>query len=508
MTITGTGFIKGRGKNTVVFRRAGKRSVFAKADGLSTTRLRLVVPDKLREVMGRRDGQVVASRFQLRVLARRFGKRYTALKRSPTILPSAATAAPPRATPLAAQGDTPAAPGPPPPDCDRDGIVDADDPHDDADLLPDAVEEAIGTDRCSVDTDGDGMEDGWEYSSAVDLNQRSCPTSTADYPEPCPSAMPYPAKRPYANPLHPDAGTDYDGDWMTAGEEHAAWKRKGAQDPAYRTLSSMWYSDGKQASVEATVNDGCRGMTVPPPFDGNMVRPEFRTEAGTYPSLYEADGVTVKAEYAVYRLTRDATDRCLDDGERDEDGDFLTNVEEAHGPLTGPAYWVALTREPAFRIPYSGTDWLDPDTDGDGTVDGLDDQDFDDFLNVEEIVRGTPIRDKANTYTGVHTGLWVDPFNPCLPSPNSRTCPTGRPVGDPGAWRPYFADMDAPQAPRWPLYGTTLFDVFDPDPSWVDPTPSDPSDSAPDVTPAETWNPPPGVDQTQLPPEHPLPRTP
>ena len=52
MTITGSGYVKGKDKNTVVFRRAGKRTIFAKADGLSSTRLSVVVPEKLRELAG------------------------------------------------------------------------------------------------------------------------------------------------------------------------------------------------------------------------------------------------------------------------------------------------------------------------------------------------------------------------------------------------------------------------------------------------------------------------
>ena len=37
------------------------------------------------------------------------------------------------------------------------------------------------------------MEDGWEYQSALDLEQRSCPTA-GDYPVPCAAAMPYPTQ--------------------------------------------------------------------------------------------------------------------------------------------------------------------------------------------------------------------------------------------------------------------------------------------------------------------------
>jgi hypothetical protein len=527
MTITGKNFIKGKAKNTVVFRRSGRKVVFAKADGLSSKKLRLTVPAKLRTSLGKKQGAFVATKFQIRVLARRFGKTYTALKKSPTIAPDTAVPAP--ATPeeqkkaaaaaqaaaaAAAAAAAPAAAGAPapPPDCDRDGTPDASDTDDDNDLLADTTEAAIGTLTCVADTDNDGIEDGWEYSSALDLNQASCPQlpGGADYPQPCAPAMPYPGKRAYPNPRDgEDAHADYDGDWMTAHEEFTAWKKKAAASAPHRTLTDMWYSDGKQSSVDNGVTgDGCRGMTVPDPFDGTMVRPQFRRADGTYPTLYEVDGVTVKAEYEVYFLTRDASDACLDDGQRDEDGDFLTNYEEAHNVLSSPQWWNGVTSEPLFQIAYAGTHWLDGDSDGDGVVDGLDDQDFDDFLNVEEIERGVWVRSDKDKHTNVNTGLWVHPFNPCLPSVLSRTCPTARPVGKPDAWRPFFKDIESLVAPRWPLYGTSyVIDAYDPDPTWVDPTPANPDDNqAPDITPDEEWVPPAGVDQTQLPVLHPLPR--
>ena len=54
------------------------------------------------------------------------------------------------------------------------------------------------------DTDGDGVEDGYEYRSAKDLNDD-------EHQQPN-TFLPYPGKRPYANPLFKDAGIDYDGD--------------------------------------------------------------------------------------------------------------------------------------------------------------------------------------------------------------------------------------------------------------------------------------------------------
>ena len=50
-------------------------------------------------------------------------------------------------------------------------------------------------DPCLADTDGDSVEDGYEYQSALDLNH---------YPRTAP--LPYPGKRPYPNPLDPSDG--------------------------------------------------------------------------------------------------------------------------------------------------------------------------------------------------------------------------------------------------------------------------------------------------------------
>lgn len=441
LTITGKGFLKGKGKNTVVFRRVGKRSIFAKADGLTTTRLRVVVPEKLAPVMGKRDGAAVASKFQLRVLARRFGKSYTAIKLSPTILPAAAA---PAVTPLAAPAPVAATPAPtpaPPVDTDGDGTPDVTDEDDDNDLLPDATEWTIGTDPLNRDTDGDGMEDGWEYTSAKDLNTPSC-LSTADYPEPCPGLHLDPASNRQPNPLNPDdVDKDYDGDWLSTSLEHKLWVRTWKLDPSYRAISgpkSMWYSAGKQASVEEVVGNGCRGAAVPTPLGGPG--PEYRV-------------------YSLDRGGRTAYDGCLDDGERDADGDYLGNQVEDSGPLSENPWWAGnFTGDVTYWwVDFTGTDPANPDTDGDGILDGLDDQDFDDFWNIEETVRGPQSADKEGNLLSARNGLWVQPFNPCLPSINARTCPQKLPLnGD--IWSPFTPpDADDPVVPRWPLYGTALY---------------------------------------------------
>lgn len=452
MTITGRNFRRGSAKNTVIFKRDGKRAVFVPVATATPTKLKFTIPEKLRSSLSRSGGTFVATRFRLRVLSHRFAKRYTTLSGSPVIVPLAtqpgATAPAPGATaPAATAGPATTAPAPapaaPPPDCDGDGIVDAADTDDDADLLPDTVEQALRTEVCNRDSDADGMEDGWEYQSAIDLNSESCPTG--GYPTPCAAARPAPVKRPYTNPLYPDTGVDYDGDWLPAGHEYAAWKRKGV-----RSLTNLWYSDGRQASQDTTPG-GCRGV-----------------DAALHAPLMG------QVEYSIDR----DRDGCLNDAERDEDNDFLTNDEEVAGQLSASTWWNTFYEEPAFHVVYAGTDWLDPDSDGDGVVDGIDDQDFDDFWNVEEMRRGTVTVDKQGNANSARSGLWVDPFNPCLPSKTSRTCPTKRPLtGEP--WRPYTSHTATePVKPRWPLYGTPQY-------------------------PGEQWDGKPAGDQT-MPPQHPL----
>ena len=72
-------------------------------------------------------------------------------------------------------------------------------------------------DPCKADTDGDGVEDGYEYQSARDLNDD-------EHQDPN-TYLPYPEKRPYPNALDgTDGDTDHDGDSLTLLEEYGLWK--------------------------------------------------------------------------------------------------------------------------------------------------------------------------------------------------------------------------------------------------------------------------------------------
>src|SRR4249919_1554062 len=51
LTIKGKNFVKGTGKNTVVFKRDKGRAIFVKAGKATTTQLTVVVPEKLRSFL-------------------------------------------------------------------------------------------------------------------------------------------------------------------------------------------------------------------------------------------------------------------------------------------------------------------------------------------------------------------------------------------------------------------------------------------------------------------------
>jgi hypothetical protein len=367
LTLVGRHFIPGRRRDTVVFLRDGAPAVFLKAQSATRTRLTVLLTSKLgRYLIGKNNGEKGPTRFRLRVLAHRFGPRFTPRRLSPLVLP---------AKPHDDGGSRDG--GPVVPVCSAATAGAAPSADADGDALTNGLELQIHTDPCLADTDGDTIPDGYEYEAALDYNTR---------------ALPYPGKRPYPNPLDPsDRNTDYDGDGMTMADEHAAWVVYG------HSSFPLLYSDGTQTS----------GGPV-------QVTPQTQWQ--------DLDG-----------------NGFLTDDEKDVDADGLTNWDEAHGRMWPPWWQAIFSAEKPFTLTYLQTDWLDPDTDGDTLPDGLDDVDHDGYANASELDR-----DGSRT--------WVQPFNPCLPDPQSLTCPLHPPVGNPyppfaqpGGWIP-----GEPIPLRWP----------------------------------------------------------
>lgn len=346
LTIKGRNFALGKKRNTVFFKAGTKPAVSVKAEQATRTTIKVVIPKSLEKYITVKGGVAQPTKFRLRILSKRFAKGYTALRLSPSISLGSASA-----------GSIGNIAGPAS-DCDADGTVNEVDTDDDNDLLSDALEVAIKLAPCVADSDSDGMGDGWEYQSALDLN------NTVG------QVLPYPGKRPYPNPLDgTDAKTDYDGDGLTSAQEHLMWKVYG---PLTLALS---YSGGLKQSVPGPTND----------------------------------------DY------------------RDVDGDGLSNFDEWNGPMSGQQWWsLEYAAEQAYTERYDGTSAVDPDTDGDGLLDGADDSDHDLWTNAQEVYR---------------VNYRVQPFNPCLPDYNSPTCSDHQPYSN------VYPPFDAPLPPApiaWP----------------------------------------------------------
>jgi hypothetical protein len=371
LTIKGSGFKAGKGKNSVVFKRDGKPAVFVKS-GLSTKKkIYVTVPDKLAAFLGAdSEGAAVPTRFRLRVLAGRFSKKFTSTKLSPIVKPKSGSASTPAGTYQECQDKAKVTP-----DADVD-----------ADGLTNGSELSYGIDPCTADTDGDGMTDGYEFQSSRDLNI---------------SALPYPGRRPWPNPLDAsDGGYDFDGDGLGLFEEYRLWKALGGAFPV------VVYSDGTQ----------------------------------------QTGGVVPASTPAQQALDLDGDGKLTDD-ERDADGDGLSNVVEYKFRGTFDWWVQAITVEKPYTwTTFKGVDPTVADTDGDGVLDGADDQDHDDFDNFTEMERS---RGQSN--------LRVQPYNPCLPDPHSRSC--GRYVPFQNPWPPFDGSqsigdpipftMDGSPPPGW-----------------------------------------------------------
>jgi hypothetical protein len=441
LTIYGKNFRKGKAKNRVLFKGAHGKTIFVKA-GLSTAKkLSIAVPKSLEKYMTVRDDKPVATRFRIRVLSTKLSKAYTSMGRSPVI-------------------------GPEKPKNDGGGAVPLDPNADaDGDGLTNSFETGVlTTDPLKADTDGDGVGDGFEFASAVDLNND-------DYRNPT-TALPYPGKRPYPNPLDAaDAKNDFDGDSLTLTEEYSLWKYTVAHGGS-ASLSNLGYSDGLKYSVYGRDGTGRRIPALPaanyPQLNDfvnwlsisgyGTVQWRGSSAAENLLDLDRSHGVESAAgnRYGDARWFQSnetnwldthganwsaGPDGWLSDDERDEDADGLSNYTETHGPMQ-PQWWSAFyPNETAYPIVYAGTDLADSDSDGDGVRDGADDQDHDDISNLAEVSRnmasgrvpGSPAN--ANPWWGR-----VNPFNPCLPDTGSRTCPIYVPAQ--GAWAPFDDSPD------------------------------------------------------------------
>jgi len=389
LTIKGKDFVLGKKKNTVFFKAGSRPAVSVKADTATRTTLKVVIPKTVEQYLTVTGGVVQPTRVRLKVLAKRFAKSYTALRLSPMIT-LGNQPGPSLVNPVTGVSG----------DCDGDGIINSVDTDDDNDLLSDALEAYLKLDPCKADTDGDGVADGYEYQSALDLNRTISYDGSAG---PVPYPFPYPEKRPYPNPLDgTDAGTDFDGDGLTMAQEFLMWKTYGANSPV------LDYSAGLKKS--------------------NADRPILASSVQEHVCL------------------SNPSEACNDDY-RDVDADALGNFDEFNGRMQ-PAWWIAHYPSETYPQSYAGTSAVDPDTDGDTVPDGADDIDHDD-TNPTAVITNTNAQEIYGRYQDDSTlRTRTNPFNPCLPDPvNSPTCSDHPPLASPYA--PYDTGWTIVPIP-WP----------------------------------------------------------
>jgi len=402
LVIRGRNFKAKRRANTVVFQGAAGRTAFVKPRAATRRKLVVKVPASVARLLNLQDNKQLATRMRLRVLAGRFSG-FTPRRLSPVVL-----------------GLNYVGPGGGSPDATPPVVCQSDADHDD-DLLSNTVELQHGTDPCLKDTDGDGSTDGWEFHAAKDLNVK---------------AVPYPGAKPYPNALDPsDPKIDFDGDGLSGAEEFRAWKVAGSSFVAANVggldlESPLGYSDGTKFSRQSE----------------EPIEPSWRGP------LYGLPAPT-QSFPATYNLHFDSPWR---DDERDADRDGLSNWLESdfgpNDPQWQSGYWgQADFGVPAWpkvkdtcpqqagffgQRPFASLDLADRDVDGDGLLDGEDDQDNDDFSNIVELYETSYDLDgdgQASCLPGAASidvageSRLVNAFNPCAPNPSSRSCPDYEP---------------------------------------------------------------------------------
>lgn len=370
LVINGKNFKKGIRNNRVFFIRAsdGKTVRARPSKANSTRRIEVTVPSTVTKFLTTTNGVAGPTRFQLQLLSGTFSKK-TAKSRSPIILPASTTDNP---TGPGTVGTTP----PPPADCDADGTPDSTDTDDDNDGLADDVEASIHTDPCKKDTDGDGVDDAFEYYSSLDLNANPN----------------YAAKRPYPNPLDgTDGAKDFDGDGLSQLDEFAASVKFGTAISAPLT-----YSDGNQSSVAPT---GPGAMDLD--NNGRITDDEKDADSDGLPNWVElAKGETAPTNNGQTQCTFANTT-----------GNAAFLAADKFSDCGAGLVPNGNTFLPVDRLAFEQyrPDFLDPDSDGDGINDGDDDQDHDGLSNREEVLAGTD-------------GLFTGPQEPCDPNPQSAAC--------------------------------------------------------------------------------------
>jgi hypothetical protein len=179
------------------------------------------------------------------------------------------------------------------------------------------------------------------------------------------------------------------------------------------------YSAGKQETTAAAAPAAGLRLTPAAIYGGAPsmrfldANRDHAVSAGELLALdFNGDGSVDADEFTYQDFNNDGV---LGDNEADVDGDGLTNYDEQHGRMT-PEYWKGVYKDErpyTAWVAYETTEFMIPDTDGDGRLDALDDQDADSFINIAELSRSAA-QDALLANQSAYGR--VNPLNPCLPA--------------------------------------------------------------------------------------------
>ncbi len=347
LTIRGRNFVRGRYKNTVVFKRDEAKAVFVKAEVGTKKMIRVTVSEKLADQLLVMDGTPIATPFRLRVLSKKLSKKFTRGALVPLVGPK---------KPPVVEAPTE---GKPDGDCDLDKVKNKDDRDDDNDLLLDATEAAIKTDPCVATPTATASPTATSSSRSIDLNDDEYQEPQNDPARAGQEAVPERALRRLGRGLrrrlaHPRPG-------VLPLDAPTATRAAG--------LNDLVYSDGNQYSAYGRDGDGRRPAAdrrrperqvrellsgrrqrVPHRLDPRHVLrqcangPRAAGRGRTRPGRLDIDvsGTVISATTSTATpscaTSTSTSDGKLSDNERDEDADGLTNYDEATGRMT-PGYW-------------------------------------------------------------------------------------------------------------------------------------------------------------------------
>ena len=293
-----------RPRTRSIFRGPDGRTAFAKPRRASRTKLVVTVPRAVARLVRQARRRPKPDPLQ----AARAGGQVQQVHLAPALAGDRLGRLGPR--PGAAAAAVAAAAAPAAPATDYDG-----------DLLSNALEAQLKPDPCIADTDGDGVEDGYEYQSAIDLNHyprtRRCPTR-ASGPTRTRSTRPTARRRHRLRRRRPDAAR---------GVPALARATRPTASGAARARRA-------RSSACSTATACRRPIDSPPP-----PRPPACSTTGRSTST---------------------TTACSRDDERDADGDGLGNWDEERGRMT-EGWWPAQhdgENEPK-ESEYPDIDFLD-----------------------------------------------------------------------------------------------------------------------------------------------------